>query len=117
MKRAPSNPEAVIQAKILAACGALPGVLLLRNWVAKVPNPWGPGKLTAGLGEGTPDLVGAVAGRMIGLEVKVPGAQPDPHQAAVHRAWRALGVFVATVTSVDEAKAAIEAARATASSA
>lgn len=105
------NPEAVLQAQILAACGSLPGVLLLVNVVKKLPNPYGPGMLTFGLGEGSPDLVGAVDGRFIGLEVKVPGNVAEPHQAKLHAAWRALGCHVAVVRSVDEAREAIEACR------
>ncbi len=108
---APSNLEATIQNAILAACGSLPGVLLLVNTVKRLPSPYGPGHLTFGLGEGSPDLVGAVDGRMVGLEVKRPGERPEPHQELLHRAWRGLGVFVAVVTSVDEAVAAIDRAR------
>jgi hypothetical protein len=109
---AKGNPEAVLQSQIVAACGALPGVLLLVNVVKTIPNPYGPGKLTFGLGKGSPDLVGAVDGRFIGLEVKCPGERPEPHQAQLHAAWRSVGCFVAVVTSVDEAKSAIEECRA-----
>jgi hypothetical protein len=101
----------VLQAEILAACGSLPGVLLLANVVKSVPNPYGPGHLTFGLGEGSPDLVGAVDGRFIGLEVKVPGEKPEPHQARLHAAWRAVGCFVVVVTSVEESLAAVAALR------
>lgn len=105
------NREAVLQAKILAECGSLAGVILLVNTVKTIPNPYGPGNLTFGLGKGSPDLVGAVDGRFIGLEVKLPGEKPEPHQAQLHAAWRSLGCFVAVVTSVEEAREAIEQCR------
>jgi len=124
------NPEDQLAEAILAECGWLPGVLLLRNVVKTVPSPWGPGFLEFGLGTGTPDLVGSVfveferpitladgsvwqgTARFIALELKVPGKKAKKHQAALHAAWRKLGVFVASeVTSVDQARAAIERAR------
>lgn len=115
MRKAPRNEEAKLQNKILGRFGAMPGVLLMANVVKTVPNPYGPGHLTFGLGEGTPDLVGSVDGRFCGWELKVPGKQPKPHQDAVHRAWRAQGVFVAVVHSEDEFEASIARARAGAS--
>lgn len=111
LRALPSNEEARIQNAIMAQCGALPGVLLLLNTVKIVPNPWGPGNLTFGLGEGSPDLVGAVDGRFLCLEVKKPGEKPEAHQARLHAAWRSLQIFVAVVTSPEEAHAAIERCR------
>lgn len=120
-----NREEARIQNASLADLGSLPGVLLLVNTVGKIPNPWtGVGWFVYGLGEGTPDVVGSVEvevitpgggairiGRFFGLEFKKPGEKPEPHQAALHAAWRSLGIFVATVTSTDEARAAIERCR------
>lgn len=106
-RAAPRNEEARLQNRILGRFGALPGVLLFVNTVKTLPNPYGPGHLTFGLGEGTPDLVGSVTlpngqARFCGWELKVPGKQPKPHQDAVHKAWRAQGAFVAVVHSEDE---------------
>lgn len=105
--------ETRIQNAIMDACGALPGVLLLVNKVGRIPNPWGgDGWFVYGLGEGTPDIIGAVDGRFCALEVKKPGEKPEPHQARLHAAWRTQRIFVAVVRSVDEARAAIERCRA-----
>ncbi len=112
----PSNEEAQLQNRILLRFGAEPGVLLLVNTVKTVPNPFGPGHLTFGLGEGSPDLVGSVDGRAAGWELKVPGKKPKAHQDAVHRAWRALGWFVGVVTTEEEFAASLERCRAGASS-
>lgn len=105
--------ERVIQAEIERAIGAVPDMLLMRN--ALYSGPVGPGRwVNAGLGEGTPDLVGilAPAGRVVGLEVKQPGEQPDPIQRHVHDVWRRAGAFVAVVRSVDDAVSALARARA-----
>ena len=96
----------------LAAHGAEPGVLLLRNVVKTVPNPWVPGALlTFGLGEGTPDVVGSgvcpcptcgtPGARPLGLEFKTPVGRAKDHQRAVHEAWRSQGWLVEIVRSVD----------------
>jgi hypothetical protein len=52
---------------------------------------------------GTPDVLGYLpGGTMLALEVKVPGEQPKPHQAAwLERASKA-GVVAAVVHSVQE---------------
>jgi hypothetical protein len=111
-----ARPEAVLQAHVMRAIAALPHTVILRNYVAKIPSPWGPGKIECGLGVGSPDLVGAtitthhcVCGRAyrhgvpLGIELKVPGEKADPHQAVVHEAWRDAGWLVETVTSVEQA--------------
>ena len=108
MKR---NEEAKLQNKILGRFGAMPGILVFVNTVKTLPNPFGPGHLSFGLGEGTPDLVGSVDGRFCGWELKVPGKKPKPHQDAVHRAWRAQGAFVAVVHSEDEFEESVARAR------
>lgn len=109
---APSNEEARIQNASLLAHGARPGVLLLVNTVKVLPNPFGPGHLTFGLGEGSPDVVGSVRSPCpscgyaravpIGIEYKVPGNKPEPHQARLHDAWRALGWEIVVAHSVEE---------------
>lgn len=111
VRAAPKNLEAQLQNKILGRFGAMPGILLFVNTVKTLPNPFGPGHLTFGLGEGTPDLVGSVDGRFAGWELKVPGKSPKPHQDAVHKAWRAQGAFVAVVHSEDEFEESVARAR------
>lgn len=120
----PTNEEAQLQNRILARFGATPGVLILVNTVKVIPSPYGPGSLTFGLGEGSPDLVGSVdvdvtlandravtIARFACWELKVPGNHPEPHQTRLHEAWRRLGIFVAVVHSEEEFAASIERAR------
>ena len=111
-RAAPKNEEAQLQNRILGRFGALPGLLLMTNVVKTIPNPWGPGDLSFGLGEGTPDIVGSVDGRACGWELKVPGKKAKPHQEAIHKAWRAVGWFVAVVHSEEEFEQSIARCRA-----
>ncbi len=106
--------ETEIQAAIMTAVGALPGVVCLRNANGKAQlrsGAW----IAYGLGDGTPDLLCIVDGRTVGLEVKRPGEHAEPHQEREHVVWRRVGAFVAVVHSVSEALSAIERARAGAS--
>lgn len=111
-RAAPRNEEAKLQNRILGRFGALPGLLVFVNTVKTIPNPFGPGHLSFGLGEGTPDLVGSVDGRFCGWELKVPGKAAKAHQDTQHKAWRAAGAFVSVVHSEDEFEAAIARCRA-----
>jgi hypothetical protein len=74
------------------------------------------GYVAYGLAKGSADLIGSItlrAGDMpiavaIGIEVKVPGESPEPHQ----RAWldhsRTIGWIVGVATSPDEAVAIVK---------
>jgi hypothetical protein len=91
-------------------------LLLLKNSVGKARHVTTDGKefhVPYGLGDGSPDLVGMLAprGTWLCLEVKVPGEDPDPHQAKVHEIWRRFGALVFTVHDVQEARAALATAR------
>ncbi len=127
MKR--SRDELVIQNAIEAALGAEPDLLLLRNVVTMPPIVGDDGKVhrfPVGLGKGSPDLVGILrlsalvtsppnrfvpVGAWFCLEVKRPGEVPSPDQVACHRVWRRFGAWVSVVTSVEEARAELAAAR------
>jgi hypothetical protein len=99
---------------ILGALGALPGVIVganasgLARYVSDtgrafaVPYGWPAGK-------GGPDLLAVVAplGRLVALECKTGKATTTKEQRAVHEALRAVGVTVAVVRSVEDARAAI----------
>jgi hypothetical protein len=65
----------------------------------------------AGLGVGSPDLIGAVGGLFLGLELKSEHGRVSDDQLRWHAAARARGCLVEVVRSVDEAWAAIAAAR------
>ena len=117
-RAAPRNEEAKIVNASLLAHGAREGVLLLVNVVKTVPNPFGPGMLTFGLGEGSPDVVGSVVSPCpgcghpravpLGIEYKRPGENPEPHQARLHDAWRGLGWHIEVARSVEDTGAIID---------
>jgi hypothetical protein len=97
--------------EVLAAVGSLPGVVAGANAsgraayvdertgrVARVPYGWP--------SAGGPDLLIVVAplGRLVAFECKTGNAQLTAKQRAVHAALRAVGVHVAIVRSVDDAR-------------
>lgn len=129
------TPEALVEREVLLALGRDAGVILLKNEVGNVYRlavapaldaalqPFGPlaqaaarsvlqrNRLVVGLGKGSPDLVGSVDGRAIGLELKSPTGRVEPHQATWHEAARRRGAFVAVVRSGDEAVDAVSRCR------
>jgi hypothetical protein len=111
--------EAAIQRDIEAALGTEPDLILLRNSVglARFTSRTS-GRCYAvpyGLGSGSPDVVGILRVRRLGvwfaLEVKRPGDDAEAHQAKCHEQWRQFGALVYVVHSVEEARAALEHAR------
>ncbi len=114
MKGSSAAHTALVRA-ILADLGALPGVVIGANasgraaYVSEktgrrfhVPYGW--------LAPGGPDLLAVVAplGRLVAFEVKTGDATATKGQRACHAALRAVGVVVAVVRSVDEARAALD---------
>lgn len=117
-----NNPEAAVQHAIRLACGSQPGVVLYRNSQLKykVNGQW----VVAGLGAGTPDLVGFVSvkitpemvgqtiARAIGIEVKRPGGGVvSPKQELCKAMWESHGAVAVIVDNVEDALAALEGAR------
>jgi len=111
--------EKRIQADIEVAIGSESDLLLLRNscGLAKYIHE-ATGKMwhvPYGLGDGSPDLVGILRWKAIGvwfcLEVKCPGEKATAEQEKAHRIWRSFGALVFVVSSVEEARAALETAR------
>jgi hypothetical protein len=88
-----------------------PDVILWRNNTGRLQDAtrrW----VTFGLGVGSADLVGLVRpGRFFALECKAGRGKETPEQLAWAKAVRAMGGFVATVRTVDEAIAALAACR------
>lgn len=109
------NHETQLQNEIRLALGTEEDLVLWRNNVMKAKTydekTGKPRYLVGGLPEGSPDLVGILRGRFVGLEVKMPGNYPEPHQREFLELIRRFGGFATVVRSVDEAKAAIERAR------
>jgi hypothetical protein len=126
------KPEAQVEREVLRAVGATRDVLLLRNEVGQghpaavrfalqeALAPFGPAVVATalsvlkrhtirwGLGVGSPDLVGSVAGRAGGLELKAPDGVVSEEQRRWHTAARRRGTFVAVVRSAEEAQEAVE---------
>lgn len=53
---------------------------------------------------GQPDIIGCLAGRAFGLEVKVPGCKPTVLQEHTLECWRQAGAIAAVVHSWEEAR-------------
>lgn len=104
--------EREIQHAIRLALGLEDGLELMVNTQGMFADERG-NKRRVGLGIGTPDLVGILAptGRIFALEVKSETGRLRPEQKLCRARWLKLGAFVATVRSVDEAKAALARAR------
>lgn len=108
--------ENALQRDIQAAIGAERDLLLFKNSVGVAKFVTDEGRTYAvpfGLTKGAPDLIGVLAprGRWFCLELKVPGEDATAEQRKVHGVWRSFGAFVRVVHSVEEARAALDAAR------
>ena len=101
-----------IQHAIRLALGDEPDLVLFRNTVGAALVQGG-GRITYGLCAGSADLVGVLgpSGRWFCLEVKQPGKHSTPEQRRWADLMRSKGAFVAEVSSVDEAIAALREAR------
>lgn len=100
--------------EILAAVGALPGVIAGDNpcGVARYPrrdDPLKPFAVPYGwpVSEGAPDVLLAVDGRLLAVEVKTGNATTTPEQRVCHEALRAAGVPVVVARAVDDVIEAI----------
>jgi hypothetical protein len=111
--------EAQIQREILLEIGSEPDLLLLVNSVGRAKYESSDGKpytVPYGLGVGSPDLVGLLAGRdglarWFALEVKRDGEEPRPEQVKCHEIWKRRGALVYVARSAADARAALEDAR------
>jgi len=70
-----TTPEAALTKKIIDALNAIPGCYAEKIHASQFGMP----KL---------DVFGAYRGKMIYLEIKVPGKKPTPRQQATIRKWR-----------------------------
>ncbi len=116
------NLEATVQHAIRLSCGSQPGVVLYRNSQLKykVNGQW----VVAGLGAGTPDLVGFVSvkitqamvgqtfARAVGIEVKRPGGGVvSPKQELCNAMWASHGAVAIIVDNVEDVRIALDCAR------
>lgn len=106
--------EGAIQDAIRLALADEPGLVLWRNncGVAKHYGNRGVVHTRYGLAPGSADLVGLLNGRFFALEVKTPTGRLQPEQKLWMELVRRTGGFAAVARSVDEARAAVAAARA-----
>lgn len=109
-----SNPEAMLQGRIMAALGVLPGVTVWRNNVGTAVYEGG-ARVEYGVGgKGAPDLLCEVLVRgqfpsvALWLEVKTPDGVVEEHQRRWHSAALRGGRNVAVVRSVDDALGAVD---------
>jgi hypothetical protein len=129
---ATKQSEAELERLVLRELGRHPRLLITRNEVGvgyrgallhalrSALQPWGReaqaaaidatqrNRITYGLGVGSPDLVGAVAGHAVGLELKTSVGVVSEDQSRWHGAARKRGVSVWVVRSVGEALEAVE---------
>jgi hypothetical protein len=115
--------EAPVLRAILRAFDGDPTVRLWRNTVGTTEE-WGETStgaiearhITYGLGEGSPDIVGVVTvrglGVMVGIEAKSATGRVRPAQAQWLAAAAGRGIITGVARSVDEARAIIAAGRA-----
>jgi hypothetical protein len=106
--------EGAIQDAIRLALASEPGLVLWRNncGVAEHYGKRGVTHTRYGLAPGSADLVGILDGRFFALEVKTPTGRLRPDQKLWMELVRRTGGFAAVARSVDEARAAVAAARA-----
>jgi hypothetical protein len=110
--------ERDLQHDVRLALGRIEGLVLWRNncGVAEHWNGRNVSRVVYGLAKGSADLVGIVRaengiGRFVALELKALRGRETPEQRQWLALVRAVGGYSAVVRSVDEAVAAIEAAR------
>lgn len=111
-----AQPETVLQAEIMAALGALDGVVVWRNNIGSAASAVSGRRVAYGVGgPGAPDLLCEVrtpAGWVaLWLEVKTATGVLRPDQRRWHEAARADGRRVAVVRSVEDALAAVDGVR------
>jgi hypothetical protein len=103
-----SKPETYLSKAIREALEVFPSVYAMRVNSGRVKVRGG---YYQGAPNGTPDIIGYIAprGRMFGLEVKMPKSSENDAQTEWHTTHAARGVYVATVRSVAEAVAVVQA--------
>jgi hypothetical protein len=101
-KRSVMNEETQLQRAIHEALARIPGVLVWRCNSGGSRVKFGLRDIKGSV-KGTPDLVGAVNGRLLLLEVKLPGKKPTKEQRERLEEARSNGAIAEVVRSVDEA--------------
>jgi len=113
--------------EILLRLGREPDLLLWQNTTGSFREPFSERRINVGL-PGSPDIIGILrsvtwrvhddegdhditTGRFVGLEVKTGAAKLSDQQKNFHARATELGALICVVHSVDEAVAAIDAAR------
>ena len=98
--------EITIQAEILLAIGRMPGAIFWRNQTGALPSRTGR-VVRFGL-VGSPDIIGCVRGRFVGIEVKTATGKQRDAQVNFQRAFERSGGLYILARSPADAVAAIE---------
>lgn len=112
-----AQPETLLQAEIMAAVGALDGVVVWRNNIGTAAHGGSGRRVAYGVGgPGAPDLLCEVrtasgVWAAVWMEIKTPEGSLRPDQRRWHEAARADGRHVYTVRSVEDALAAVDGVR------
>lgn len=97
--------EAVTLSQILLAIGRLPGAIFWRNQTGALPSRTGR-IVRFGL-VGSPDIIGCVNGRFVGIEVKNARGRQSDAQVNFQRAFEKSGGIYILARSVDDAVSAL----------
>jgi hypothetical protein len=73
-------------------------------YLKKLPDCWARKQHGSAVRRGEADITGCLRGKRLELEVKTPGGDYTPLQAATARKWRRAGALAECVTSVEETK-------------
>lgn len=97
--------EAEIQAEILLAIGRIPGAIFWRNNSGSLPTRNGR-VVRFGL-VGSPDIIGCVRGRFVGIEVKAVSRRQSDQQRNFQAAFEKSGGTYVLAHSAEDALSAI----------
>lgn len=92
--------EAVALAEILLAIGRIPGAIFWRNQTGALPSRTGR-VVRFGL-NGSPDIIGCIRGRFVGIEVKSATGKQREAQINFQRAFERAGGTYVLARSVDD---------------
>jgi len=98
--------EAEIQRDILAAIGALPGVLVERTNTGSAVDPR-TGRVVRFGHPGAPDIRCTIGGRSLAIEVKSATGRQSPEQQRWQAAFEAAGGVYCLARCVDDATSAV----------
>jgi hypothetical protein len=97
-----TNPETILQVKIMKALKGVPGLVLWRNNAGSIDRGGGV-MMRFGLTRGASDLIGIYRGKFIALEVKTAKGKLTTEQNVFLQTVTAHGSIAGVVRSLDDA--------------